>query len=592
MKLVALDVGEKRIGVATADSSVKIAVPRGTVDVDGDELMMLAKIVQDEGAKHLIIGLPRNAQGEETAQSRAVRAFAAALQGYFVKQKMERPLVKFQDESLTSVMAEERLGSKKRKKRRQKADVDSEAATIILQDFLNSFGGEQSFPVEAKKKPKTKNKVKHKVFKVFAMVVGLLIVASIAAITWYKDMLRPVDPDNCQSERCETQSFVVLEGESVERVANSLETQGLIRSELAFRIFLKLERKESDLKAGVYTLNSGMETAEVARVLSEGSKVRSFKIEVLPGESLNRVKQTLIGIGYDRVAVDEAFARDYQHEFWGAGMKVENFLYAGSYDVGVDQKVEDFVQIMLGRLAGISVEYRVREKFAEIELDYWQGFDLAARVRVEVGGVSERAMKETARAAELIRAGDTNGKTGVAVDFYALMGTAYWESHLPFVSAGDYAGWLEVYGELAQEVGTKYGIPYEAILAQSILESSWGRSKLAYKYFNFFGIKYANMPKDPSVAPSGSVNMQTWEEYEPGVSTTIQADFAVWDSKSKGFHAYGAWITGQSRYKEALRYPHDPIRYIEELKRAGYATDANYVEILVKIIEALQAVKD
>ncbi len=117
MKIVALDVGEKRIGVATADSGVRIAVPHSTVVVDGDEFEEIYKIMGEVGAKHLVVGLPRNSKGEETAQSEYVRKFIIALQAYFVKRGGAKALVKFQDESLTSVIAETHLamGKKARK---------------------------------------------------------------------------------------------------------------------------------------------------------------------------------------------------------------------------------------------------------------------------------------------------------------------------------------------------------------------------------------------------------------------------------------------------------------------------------------------
>lgn len=125
--LICLDVGEKRIGVAVADLAVRIAIPFDTVVVDGGELDYIARIIQEEQADTVIIGYPRNQLGEPTAQTRYVEEFA---------QKIE-PMVKtvvFQDESLTSVLAEQRLQSQK--KPYTKADIDAQAACIILQDYI------------------------------------------------------------------------------------------------------------------------------------------------------------------------------------------------------------------------------------------------------------------------------------------------------------------------------------------------------------------------------------------------------------------------------------------------------------------------
>lgn len=125
--LVCLDVGEKRIGVAVADTAVRIAVPYETIEVNGSELEAIAKIVVTENADTLVIGYPRNQSGEATAQTRYVEEFAATLKDIALK-------IVFQDESLTSVIAEQQLVAYKRPY--SKGDIDARAAALILQDYL------------------------------------------------------------------------------------------------------------------------------------------------------------------------------------------------------------------------------------------------------------------------------------------------------------------------------------------------------------------------------------------------------------------------------------------------------------------------
>ena len=135
MRVLALDVGTKRIGVAFADTGVRIAVPRGMIPVDGNEKAEIVRQFRLEKAKLIVSGLPRNHRGEETRQTAAVRAFIDELKTAFAEANLSIPEVIFQDESYTSVVAEEHLKSVSR---RDRADgkVDSEAATLILQDFL------------------------------------------------------------------------------------------------------------------------------------------------------------------------------------------------------------------------------------------------------------------------------------------------------------------------------------------------------------------------------------------------------------------------------------------------------------------------
>ncbi|HRQ87087.1 MAG TPA: Holliday junction resolvase RuvX, partial [Candidatus Saccharibacteria bacterium] len=100
--IIGLDVGTKRIGVAVADPSVGIAVPFITIDVDGNELQAIAEIIVSEGADTIVVGYPRNQSGEKTAQTAEVEFFAENLKDMV-------PHIVFQDESLTSVLAEQHL---------------------------------------------------------------------------------------------------------------------------------------------------------------------------------------------------------------------------------------------------------------------------------------------------------------------------------------------------------------------------------------------------------------------------------------------------------------------------------------------------
>jgi putative Holliday junction resolvase len=124
---IALDVGEKRIGVAIGDSGVRIAVPFDTIEADGTEIERIARTITEEKADVVVVGYPRNQSGEATAQTAYVEAFAEKLADI-------APNLVFQDESLTSVLAEQRLQS--HKKPYVKGDIDALAAAMILQDYM------------------------------------------------------------------------------------------------------------------------------------------------------------------------------------------------------------------------------------------------------------------------------------------------------------------------------------------------------------------------------------------------------------------------------------------------------------------------
>jgi putative Holliday junction resolvase len=130
--VLALDVGEKRIGVALADPAIRIAVAYETIIVDGTEIDRIRQLISTEQVTTLVIGYPRNQSGEPTQQTAFVERFAAQL-----REGVDELV--YQDESLTSVKAEEIL--KRQGKPYRKEDIDALAASLILQDYLECRHG-------------------------------------------------------------------------------------------------------------------------------------------------------------------------------------------------------------------------------------------------------------------------------------------------------------------------------------------------------------------------------------------------------------------------------------------------------------------
>jgi putative Holliday junction resolvase len=129
-QVLALDIGERRIGVAKGDTGIRIAIPLLTLVVDGTEIERIKRLVVDEKIDVLVVGYPRNQSGEATAQTQYVETIARQLEGVASR-------LVFQDESLTSVVAEQRLKASGRPY--EKGDIDAEAASLILQDYLESL---------------------------------------------------------------------------------------------------------------------------------------------------------------------------------------------------------------------------------------------------------------------------------------------------------------------------------------------------------------------------------------------------------------------------------------------------------------------
>ena len=142
MRILALDVGERRIGVAAADDDRRVAIPITTLEPKGDAIEAVAALVQERQADKVIVGLPISLDGSLGPQGQRVKAFAQALAA-----RLALP-VQTWDERLTSVEASRRLRPyadarsgrpSGRSRRGGKAAIDAVAAAIILQAYLDSL---------------------------------------------------------------------------------------------------------------------------------------------------------------------------------------------------------------------------------------------------------------------------------------------------------------------------------------------------------------------------------------------------------------------------------------------------------------------
>lgn len=125
-RIVGLDVGSKRIGVASVGRIAKLPQPLKILENSESVFADIQEIVKQEGADLVVVGIPRNLDGEETAQSKEIREFATRLQ---VKTGLD---IAFADESLSSRRAEQMTKDYGAKG----AGLDALAACFILEEFL------------------------------------------------------------------------------------------------------------------------------------------------------------------------------------------------------------------------------------------------------------------------------------------------------------------------------------------------------------------------------------------------------------------------------------------------------------------------
>ena len=136
---------------------------------------------------------------------------------------------------------------------------------------------------------------------------------------------------------------------------------------------------------------------------------------------------------------------------------------------------------------------------------------------------------------------------------------------------------IEKIADCVDKYAYLYGIEvHSPIIAQAILESGWGKSGLASKYHNYFGLKCGSSWKGKSV------NMATKEEYKVGTLTNIRDNFRVYDSMEAGVKGYFEFINTK-RYSN-LKGVTSPEEYVKRIKADGYATSSTYVDNIMRVI--------
>lgn len=139
MRILGVDFGQRRIGLALSDPTATLASPWQTIQAaptPAESAALVATLItqgrdDDDAIEAVVVGLPQRLGGGDTDQTAAVRNFARALGD------LTNLAVHLQDERLTSHEADIRLAERERDWRRRKARLDAAAAAIILQDYLD-----------------------------------------------------------------------------------------------------------------------------------------------------------------------------------------------------------------------------------------------------------------------------------------------------------------------------------------------------------------------------------------------------------------------------------------------------------------------
>jgi putative Holliday junction resolvase len=134
-RILALDIGQKRTGVAVSDESRRLSFPRTHIEANGKKewLRKILELIESEDPAELVVGLPLDHHGEASEDAKRIREYIALL-----RERLTLPVIEW-DERFTTVQAERTLLEADLSRKKRKQVIDKIAATIILQSYLDSL---------------------------------------------------------------------------------------------------------------------------------------------------------------------------------------------------------------------------------------------------------------------------------------------------------------------------------------------------------------------------------------------------------------------------------------------------------------------
>ncbi len=368
MRVLGLDVGEKRIGVAKADSSTRIAIPIGYINVDGSEWQEIAKLARINSTNLFVLGLPRSNSGNETAQSLYVRNFAKVM-----TEKIPGARIKFQDESLTSVVAEERL--KQRNKGYEKGEIDAEAASIILQDFMEGLSNTSSL-----QEKNSSESSSQEVSGVHGMVNGMRSAVLDAGETVSSLTKKEADKVKLNTKKVKHRmktATKLITGLIILVVIGLLATGGVLW-------YKDIKAKE---RAEEYARQEAAMTAS------------TFDFTIRPGETIYDIKKHLLELdrntnpeseeklaNYTETEIDSAFKAQYNYSFLKNRPEratLEGFLYPETHNFYSDSTVSEILEVFLSEMDKVVKENDLEKRYSNLGLSLFEGITLASIVQKE-----------------------------------------------------------------------------------------------------------------------------------------------------------------------------------------------------------------
>ncbi|CAN5389144.1 endolytic transglycosylase MltG [soil metagenome] len=224
-------------------------------------------------------------------------------------------------------------------------------------------------------------KLKRSLLWIVASVVAAIIITTVSFLIWYRVQLAPVGGD--------TNQHIVVKiasGASPSSIGQQLQQDGVIRSNVAFDIYTRLNGKRNILQAGTYRLSPAESVQDIVGHLVKGD-VDKFSITFYPGGTLSQHRKVLISAGYSESEVDLALKASYDSPLFVsklASTDLEGYIYGETYQFSAGASVVDILQRTFNEYYSALQENGIIEGIKAQGLSLYQGITLASIVQKEV----------------------------------------------------------------------------------------------------------------------------------------------------------------------------------------------------------------
>lgn len=236
--------------------------------------------------------------------------------------------------------------------------------------------------------PPTKKRLSRKLLVsiVLGTLGAVLLIASIAAVSWYNWAISP------RSDESHQVRVLVEPGDTVTSIADTLHDHELIRSRLAFGLYAQLSGTRDKLQAGGYVLSASQSIPSIVEHMTSGEN-DEIDLTILPGLTLEELRERFREDGFSDAEITAAYNATYDHPLLAtrpAGATLEGYLYPETYRMSASQDLQALFVRAFDHVYEIMQEKKFLEEYAKRNLTIHQAVTLASIVQEEVSVPSDQ----------------------------------------------------------------------------------------------------------------------------------------------------------------------------------------------------------